>query len=155
MIKKCVRSNQDILMGLLILRNSPLQCGLSPAQLLMGRQLTDNLPKIHKPRSEMPQRNLHKQRLSAKFHHDTKLQITKSELFITGNKVAIQDTKTKEWSTRGTAIDQVAPRSYTVNVNGKVLRRNQSQMTKFMQSSHQHLVTYLEKGFTCKNSRTV
>ena len=44
-IKKCLRSNQKVSKGLLILRNSSLNCGLSRAELSMGRQLNDNLPK--------------------------------------------------------------------------------------------------------------
>ena len=53
-IKKCVRSKQDIYMGLLILRNSPLNCGSSPAQLLMNRKLQDNLPKFYMSRPLKP-----------------------------------------------------------------------------------------------------
>ena len=46
-IKKCLRSKQDVYMGLLILHNSPLNCELSPAQLLMNHKLQDDLPKFH------------------------------------------------------------------------------------------------------------
>ena len=48
LVKKCNRSGGDILEGLLIIRNTPLSCGKSPAQLLMGRELRDNLPRIQK-----------------------------------------------------------------------------------------------------------
>ena len=65
-IKKCVRSKQDIYMGLLILHNSPLNCGSSPAQLLMNRKLQDNLPKFHMSRPLKPQQDFLQERMKLK-----------------------------------------------------------------------------------------
>ena len=55
LLKKCQRSKEVMLKGLLILRNTPLACGKSPSQLLQGKQLRDsftiyvcNRPAIHK-----------------------------------------------------------------------------------------------------------
>ena len=47
LLKKCKCSKQDIRKGLLILRNTPLACGKSPAELLMGRRLRENMPSIN------------------------------------------------------------------------------------------------------------
>ena len=44
LIKKCCHSQEDMLKGLMILRNSPLKGDSSPAQLLLGHKLQDNLP---------------------------------------------------------------------------------------------------------------
>ena len=46
MMKKCLATDQDIQQGLLSIRNTPLACGASPAELLMNRQLNDNLPRV-------------------------------------------------------------------------------------------------------------
>ena len=45
-------SNEDIYKGILILRNTPIKCGLSPAELLHGRQLRDNLPRFQTQNKE-------------------------------------------------------------------------------------------------------
>ena len=47
LIKKCNRSKQGLLEGLLILRNTSSASGVSPAQLLKGVKLQDNLPTIN------------------------------------------------------------------------------------------------------------
>ena len=44
LIKKCMDSNQDINLALLAFRSSPNEQGLSPAQLLFGRQILSKLP---------------------------------------------------------------------------------------------------------------
>ena len=48
LIKKLNRSNKDIKKGLIIIRNTPLSCGKSPAELLTGHKLCDNLPRVFK-----------------------------------------------------------------------------------------------------------
>ena len=44
LIRKCHRSQQDLAMGLLNLRNSPIKGIASPAQILLGHKLQDELP---------------------------------------------------------------------------------------------------------------
>ena len=46
MINKCINSGQDIKASLLAIRNTPLKCGSSPAQLLLGRPLREHLPAL-------------------------------------------------------------------------------------------------------------
>ena len=123
-IKKCVRSKQDIYMGLLILRNSPLNCGSSPTQLLMHCKLQDNLPKFHMSRPLKPQRDPLQERMKSKQRHDVKLPNQKIfEKFQPGNKVGDQVPKLKEWSLRGKILKQVAPRSFEVKVDKKTILR--------------------------------
>ena len=96
-IKKCVHSKQDIYMGLLILRNSPLNCGSSRAQLLVNCKLQDNLPKFHMSRPLKPQWDLLQERMKLKQRHDVKLPNQKVfEKFHPGNQVMVQDPQSKE-----------------------------------------------------------
>ena len=135
MMKKCMASGKDIQQGLLTIRNTPLACGASPAELLMNRQLNDNLPRIptsistNQPKS----RDLLAERSTQKQHHDRKL-LSRPEVdtFRPGQRVALQDPKSKEWSIRGQIVKEVAPRSFAVLVPGRVepLRRNRSQLRK-------------------------
>ena len=119
-IKKCVHSEQDIYMGLLILRNSPLICGSCPTQLLMNRKLQDNLPKFHMSRPLKPQRDLLKERIRSKERHYVKLPNQKVfEKFQSRNEVVVQDPKSKEWSLRRKMLKQIAPRSFEVKVDEK------------------------------------
>lgn len=131
-IKKCSRSKQDICKGLLILRNTPLSCGYSPAELCMGRQLDDNLPKFHRPRPDKASRNLIQEREKSKQTYDRKIppQMTK-EAFSPGTKVAIQDQHWREWSVRGKILRKSGPRSYDIMTEDKKeLRRTQTHIRK-------------------------
>ena len=72
-------------------------------------------------------------RSTQKQHHDRKL-LSRPEVdtFRPGQRVALQDPKSKEWSIRGQIVKEVAPRSFAVLVPGRVepLRRNRSQLRK-------------------------
>ena len=46
---------------------------------------------------------------------------------------------TKEWSIRGQIIEEVAPRSFDVDVDGKTLRRNRCQIRKLHSTTSFHL----------------
>ena len=96
-IKECVCSKQDIYMGFLILRNSPLNCGSFPAQLLMNRKLQDNLPRFYMSRPLKPQQDILQERMKSKQRHDVKLPNQKVfEKFQPGNQVTVEDPKLKE-----------------------------------------------------------
>ena len=47
MVRKSQQAKQDIQKGLLILRNTPVSCRKSPAQLFMESQLIGTLPKVY------------------------------------------------------------------------------------------------------------
>ena len=44
MLKKSFDSNEDYRKALLVYRSTPLACGKTPTQLLMGRNVRSNLP---------------------------------------------------------------------------------------------------------------
>ena len=118
-----------------MLRNTPIKCGQSPAQLLKGYTLRDNLPRFQEdsPTPSWPSRFPAKERAQSKAYHDKKHATTRGsrEEFQPGQAVAIQHETTKEWSIHGTITQQVAPRSYEVQLpNGRKLRQNQRFMRK-------------------------
>ena len=117
--------------GLLFLRNTPLKCGKSPAELMMGRILRDNLPRLQ-PTTSPKQRPVSQERIDAKRFHDRKIQTRATPNgFSRNQRVAIQDEFTREWTRKGSIIDIVAPRSYTIKMdNGNILRRNQRHIRK-------------------------
>ena len=141
LIRKCHRSNQDLAMGLLNLRNSPLKGRASPAQLLLGHQIQDNLPSVVniKKTNHLHSRNILKDRLEAKQQYDKHVSKKASpQVFVDNQKVAVQDMKTKEWSHRGHIVEEVCPRSFLIELtNGRRIRRNRRFIRKvFMVSCH-------------------
>ena len=135
MMKKCLATNKDIKQGLLSIRNTPLACGFSPAELLMNRQLNDNLPRLPaKLNASKPKiRDLVEERKQQKAIHDSKVQKRDTTIFKfkPGQHVALQDPATKLWTGRGTIIEEVAPRSFEIRVSGGgTLRRNQCHIRK-------------------------
>ena len=135
MMKKCLASNLDVKKALLSIRNTPLSCGRSPAELLMNRTLRDNMPRLPTltntktagSRDLMAERNKQKQQHDKHIHQQAHI----NKEFLPGQHVAIQDHVTKEWSIRGKIIQEVAPRSFDILVNNKnTLRRNQRHMRK-------------------------
>ena len=79
--RKQVKTKQDITEGLLIIRNTPLQCEYSPAQLLMGRRLRDSLPCMSPSNSVTPKRNLTKEREVRERHFNNSTAKTSSSKF--------------------------------------------------------------------------
>ena len=81
MLRKQVEAKHDITKGLLIIRNTPLQCGYSPAQLLMGRRLRDNLLCMSPSNSVTPKHNLTKEREVQERHFNNSTAKTSSPKF--------------------------------------------------------------------------
>ena len=100
-IKKCDGSRDAIFKGLLAIRNTPLQCGYSPAQLMMGRRLRDNVPNIEDAESQRKTketfRNLVEERTKLLFDRK-KASCKTSEPFRVEQKVAVQDHTSGNWT---------------------------------------------------------
>ena len=133
-MKKCLNSGLDIKQGLLAIRNTPLGCGASPAELLMNRQLNDNLPRLPSQMvsDDSPKRDLMAERKVQKMLYDRKIiQNNPPTPFRPGQHVALQDSISKGWSIRGMIQKMVAPRSFNVKTTGgTILRRNRRQIRK-------------------------
>jgi hypothetical protein len=148
MVKKCLASNRDIKQALLTIRNTPLSCGKSPAELLLGRQLNDNMPRLPAQMNskEPEKRDMMAERYKQKTYHDQKVSADLTN-FQPGQRVAIQDHVTKEWSIKGRIVKEVAPRSYSIQVSdgGNVLRRNRSQIRKLHSTTSSTHTTHDEE----------
>ena len=132
MIKKA-NNRQEIMKGLMIIRNTPLQCGKSPAQLIFNKTLEDNLPRLHNQNiSQNYYRDLGKERAQQKATYDKKIpENPLLSTFKKNQRVAIQHHNSKEWSIRGTIVNQVAPRSYRIHLDdGSFLRRNSKDIRR-------------------------
>ena len=136
LLMKCGGNLAEFQKGMLILRNSPLKNGKSPAQLLFGRQLRDNLPTVTKnlERRQFTQRDVIRDRYEAKKYYDRhvpKAVKVKEEEFKSNQRVVVQDERTKEWTVYGTVLKEVAPRSYIIKLDtGRELRRNRRFLRK-------------------------
>ena len=135
MLKKCKGSKQDILKGLLVIRNTPLSCGKSPAELLLGRKLRDNLPEINcqDVGGEAQVRKVAEERQNQKEYHDRKIASSRTRKnvisFMPTDLVAVQHPETKTWSVRGKIISRIDERSYKTK-EGTLLRRNIKHIRK-------------------------
>ncbi|XP_056106475.1 uncharacterized protein K02A2.6-like [Rhinichthys klamathensis goyatoka] len=119
-------------MGLLAYRSTPLECGNSPAYLLMGRRLRSNLPMSEdllvtegsKKFREFKEQQKAKQKVyyDKGTHHLPELRV--------GEEVRFKD-KTNTWNQKGIVLEQIQPRSYNVETtSGVVFRRNRQHLLK-------------------------
>ena len=125
-LQKAKKSNINPNIALLCLRSTPIDSQLSsPAELLFGRQLQDNLPRKVKT---SPTRNvivrLQEKQAKQKYYSD---RSTKSLPSLgPGQSVMIRNPKNSKWEPA--KIEEV-PRSYNLSTaEGRGLRRNQSQI---------------------------
>jgi transposase InsO family protein len=124
---KAQSTKTDPYMALLCLRATPIDCKLpSPAEILLGRPIQDNLPRKLKrsTTSEEVIGRLKQRQEQQKQYHDRSSKVLPTML--PGQKVNIQDPVTQRWtpSTVKEKIDAV-PRSYEVtSTTGRLLRRN-------------------------------
>ena len=77
-LHKAKDANRDPYLPLLEYRNTPLECGYSPAQLLMGRRLRSVVPTTDRQLSpetihvKKARENMQKQKDKSKIYHDQK-----------------------------------------------------------------------------------
>lgn len=130
LMHKAKESGTDFYQGLLAYRTTPLECGMSPAQLLMGRRLRSNLPiqeNLLKTREgEKVRKFKEQQKEKQKFYYDKGTR-NLPELH-TGDQVRLKD-KTNTWAQKATVLTEIQPRSYNIQTeDGAVLRRNRRDL---------------------------
>ena len=129
-LQKAKKSNIDPNIALLCLRSTPIDGQLSsPAELLFGRQVQDNLPKKVKlsPSRDVFVR-LQEKQAKQKYYYDRSTKRLPS--LDPGQSVRIQNPKNSKWEP-AEIEDKIGdvPRSYNLLTDdGRELRRNRSQI---------------------------
>lgn len=128
---KKAQDRDDFQKSLLIYRSAPLQNELSPAQMLMGRRIRSNLPvneDLLTPRNAHKVRNAREvQKVKQKQRHDRTAKHL--PMLKPGDTVRLRDIPTGTWRQKGQVEEEVAPRSYRIQMeNGLSLRRNRTDL---------------------------
>uniref|UniRef100_A0A3Q2Q1F1 Integrase catalytic domain-containing protein n=1 Tax=Fundulus heteroclitus TaxID=8078 RepID=A0A3Q2Q1F1_FUNHE len=125
LLKKAQESHSDPYLALLSYRASPLEHGLSPAEILMGRRLRTTLPYICEQKQKEVKQKLLQKRQKANYDKSTKSLVPLAR----HDTVRVHDSNT--WSKKATVLEEVSPRSYNVKAeDGQVLRRNRRSLLK-------------------------
>ncbi|KAI7790353.1 hypothetical protein IRJ41_020250 [Triplophysa rosa] len=147
LLKKALEDGSDPYLALLSYRASPLECGVSPAEMLMGRKLLTTLPCVSriKPNQDLRRRKeLLKHKQKRYFDRTTKIlqPLCKQDV------VRVQNADT--WSRKAVVLEEVNPRSYKVQTeNGQVLRRNRRSLLKTKEDTNEHKQIEMEQRDDC------
>ncbi|XP_064212655.1 uncharacterized protein K02A2.6-like [Tribolium castaneum] len=131
LLKTILRKNEDPYLALLTYRNTPTKCGLSPAQLLFGRNLRDRLPRLPsglKPATidhDTVRQTLINNQAEQKSNYDKRHRVTKEEKNLKeGDRVWIINMQ-KEGEVQRRCEE---PRSYLIETDGGCVRRNRRHL---------------------------
>ena len=130
-IKSLLKKPGDHYLALLAYRSTPLECGYSPAQLLMSRNIRTTLPMVRDQRSPMVvdsqdlQKRDHLIKERQKQNHDKRHRSKELPLLEPGDTVWVPDRDTS-----GTIVDETAPRSHIVETSDGSYRRNRRQLIR-------------------------
>jgi hypothetical protein len=132
LVKKCKRDGSDLQMALLEWRNTPDVNGQSPVQKLMSRRTKTTMPTAEgllKPQAaENVPENIKLKKQKAKVYYDKSAKPL-PELEI-GEGVRLQPQNKGTW-TKGSCVKKVGARSYLVETDKGLYRRNR----KFLRST--------------------
>ena len=136
-IAKRIVEQQDPFLGLMAYRSTPISAtGVSPAQLMMGRQMRTNLPVLQKKlRPKWPNRQAvkkadEKAKSKYRFYFDRKHQVHSLSDLKSGDTVRIKLQADKNWSTTTASVKKADTyrRSYIVETPQGVFRRNRRHL---------------------------
>jgi len=128
-LKNILKKSDDPALGVLAYRTAPLHNGLSPSQLLMGRQLRSCLPVIDKlllPQAynlKDVQEKENQTKSSQKRHFDRRHRARSLPALQSGDQVWIRDLDRP-----GTILKQIHARSYSVHTKQGDIRRNRAAL---------------------------
>lgn len=130
-VKHLMKKSKDPYMALLDYRNTPLDIGLSPAQLLFGRRLKTKLPttsELLKTRTNDDQIATELQNRQNKYGYYYNQKASKELPPLKVNDSVIMQTGDK-WTSATVQSKHPTPRSYVVRApNGKLYRRNRKML---------------------------
>ncbi|KAK3084719.1 hypothetical protein FSP39_017965 [Pinctada imbricata] len=138
LLKKAEDSGNDVYIALLEYRNSPLDdIGLSPAQLLMNRQLRTKLPiakALLRPSGiDNAKPQLDKRQAKQKFYHDKNVVMLPK--VSPGEIVRMRDTQNATWQ-KAKIEENLGNRSYILKSDkGSLYRRNREHVLKSHEDS--------------------
>ena len=132
-VKNILKKSEDPYIGLLAYRTSPIQGGLSPAELLMNRRLRSTIAQIDYPITTTEthkqfQRSNNEYKVKMKQQHDSCSKVKELPTLTPGDDVYIRDLD------RNGTVKQVLPgRTYVVEA-GNDIRRNRSSLVSASKS---------------------
>ncbi|XP_018369319.1 PREDICTED: uncharacterized protein LOC108765221, partial [Trachymyrmex cornetzi] len=136
--KALLLKEKEVEQGLLVYRATPLESGVSPAELLMGRKLRSNIPQ-HRQK-------MHDKRIKIKHIYDQRHRTHKLKELEAGQKVWITDRKTYGRVLRR----REEPRSYEVETPTGTIRRNRAFLVPVQgdieDSSYDQFISEPEQG---------
>ena len=117
-------------MAMLNYRNTPLDCGKSPAQLLMNRELKTRLPQAFLESQAQDSKTLEKIRKiksNQKRNYDKRTK--KLKPILEGQTVRLYDSRQKGYPEKGVVSSKHSHQSYNVlTEQGHTLRRNREHL---------------------------
>jgi len=127
LLKKSAETGEDPYLAVLNYRASPLENGLSPAEMLMNRKLQTKLPsvKYHKVQST---------RNSANERQEKHYNRTAKPLSPLAQEEVVRVRCDGQWGPLAKVVKETTPRSYEVlTEHGKIMRRNRRHLLKVPQ----------------------
>ena len=128
-------------------RNTPIQgLGLSPAQLLLHRQLRDCIPahpSLYKPHKEWVTAGYQREAMLGKRNAKLQLEYDKHTRDLPqlqlGDYVVVQDMQSKRWTRFGIVVEILPHRQYHIRMDGsgRVTLRNRRFLKKVIKCSPQ------------------
>ncbi|XP_026050672.1 uncharacterized protein K02A2.6-like [Astatotilapia calliptera] len=146
LFKKARDSKTDPYLALLSYRASSLECGASPAELLMHRKLRTTLPHISKENDNAHDNKLTDKRMKLKHRQKRNYDKTARRLEPLQERDVVRIAGPDFWDKKATVLSEVGPRSFAVQTeNGQVLRRNRRSLLKTQDVKHQDTETGTEQ----------
>lgn len=127
--KMMLKKNGDVFEALLAHRSTPLDCGLSPLELMLGRKVRTTVPCLNLKHS-YPKEIKTKLRNSKEYQaqwYDKRHRVRELSQLQKGNRVWVSDLQ-KYGIISATPTELAVPRSYLVRAEGKTYRRNRQHL---------------------------
>ncbi len=123
LLQKAMDTQSDPCLALLSYRTTPLDCGQSPAELLMNRKLRTRLPTVSAHKDTFVPSNKSKQ----KYYYDKAAR----SLEPLQKDDVVRMRQGASWAVKAQVLEEVAPRSYKViTEQGYIYRRNRKDLLK-------------------------